>query len=185
LSRPQTPWGINVLQSIFNLRANTPGKLLLPDVHGTMDVSQQWPLPYNLTPLDYTAVAGTNTKVIAAPKAGFHQLVVHAYYTMSVPAATKRSALFLTNTKATGPTANITLQSVDMVTLSQVPLVNAGYFQDGTVVYIKGLHTVYVPFPFTLSHSLTHAAGAEVCTLRVITLQLPDSQPFTSLLGLT
>lgn len=178
----------NTLQQIFNLNANTPGKFLLPAVQGTMDVSQQWPLAENLRVFDFTAIAGTNQVVISNPPATFHELIINCFFTTNTAGAT-HSNLFKTNSKNSGPTANITLARFDLTNLTQIAYIGGFYFQNVAAatagnIFQSGLKAVYIPFPYTLTVSYTGATGGEVVTLRTLSMRLPGSQPFEALLNL-
>lgn len=185
MSRVSPPPGRNILQQVFNLNPNTPSALLLPAVQGVMDVSQQWPLAELLKVFDYHSAGGTVQVVLSQPPAGFHELVFGAWFTTNTPAANKFSVLFKTNTQASGPTANITEERVSVDVQSQVPLIQGEYYQGGgSNIVLDGVQGIYVPFPFSLTHAYVGSANGDVVTLRTLSLRLPGSQPFSSILGL-
>jgi hypothetical protein len=174
----------NKQQQIYNINPNTPGSLLLPAVQGVMDTSVQWPLNQQLKVFDYTAAAGTNSRVLSAPPNQFHELLISAYFTISV-GGTAQSVLFTTNAANSGPTANQGISRILLsATLTQVPLIGPGQFYGGSVVVTGTTAPFYVPFPYTVTHSVVGAAGGESVTLRTISLRLPASQPLQALLEL-
>lgn len=174
----------NKQQQIYNINPNTPGSLLLPAVQGVMDTSVQWPLNQLLKVFDYTAAAGTNSKVISAPPNQFHELIISAYFTIS-SGGTAQSVLFTTNSANSGPTANQGISRIALgASLTQVPLIGTGQFYGGSVVVTGTSLPFYVPFPYTVTHSVVGAVGGESVTLRTISIRLPASQPFQALLDL-
>ncbi len=189
---PTTPPALgtgNRLQQEIGSVSFLAATLLCGPVQGILDVSIQWPLEQQIEVFDFTAAAGTNLVTLAAPDAKHHMLVTYAFATLTNPGggAGKFSTLFIQNgVNALGSQA-ITIQNMELTNLDQLPLINAFHHRVSAQpadFNVWGLPAVYVRNPFALVWAVGGMAGAEGVFCRTMTIELPRTQPLSSLINL-
>lgn len=184
MSRPPNP-----LQNYFNRTPYLAARELGPGVQGIMDVSAPWPLPLQVQNIEYTASVGDNRIDVVQPAQGFHTLVTHLSFAFLPGGGGVLASLTLRDaSKNFAVGSQALLHIVDLVvvpalTLGSVVHVGGSVFDNG--VQVAGLtRPVYVPFPFSLMHLFASTAADPGMRIEFVSLTLPETQPFSSLLAL-
>jgi hypothetical protein len=153
----------------------------MPDTHGTMDVSLEWPLSplYGGDELDGTGALPVE-KTIVAKKPGMHSLITKLMVTARGAGPAAGDFLQLTLKTGNGINQMVIGQTFLIVgKTSSYPVISCIVSDTATT---KGMKPVYIPEGGELTFSYT-ANVASVVTYQWEFFQLPSTQPMTTLLN--
>jgi len=188
---PATTGG-NVLQQLYSRTPTYFAQYLKSDVQLTVETSLGWPLNFQIHSQVVTAPAGTSSLTIEIPQST-HWLISKMFVIVEGDSGAGKFVetiyRIISGIPSAGiPGSTITLHRYEMANNDRVAIIGtyssevhgAGLdFQDSCF----GLRPLYIPHPHSLRINFEGLTGGGSINLRAMYLQLPESQPFGSLIG--